>query len=103
MIIILFGIVGILTLLLAVLNGYFWSIIRVSGGIIWPLDRLPLWLTARKLYIMSVVEISGLISLFVLGWYFRGFLTGAAMGVGLFIFKQFIVTIIIEKWKLKNP
>ena len=87
-----------LTLLVGILAGRFWAIVRVKGMRLWPWSYVPLWLTPNKLYLLTAFEILGIVAGFALTFLSFG-ITFAIVAVVLFFpLKHILVAAWMRDW-----
>ena len=102
MIILLALAVWTVALLVGLLAGRFWAIVRTKGMISWPFAYVPLWLTPNKLYLLTGLEICGLLAGFVLTFISLGIVAAIVAAALFFPLKHILVAAWMRSWFLTH-
>lgn len=101
---ILFFTLGVwtVTLLIGLLAGRFWAIIRIKGMVSWPFPYVPSWLTPNKLYLLAGLEICGLLGGFTLTFISFGIFAAIVATMLSFPLKHLLVAVWMRSWLIAH-
>lgn len=88
--------------MIGVFAGRFWAIVRAKGMVSWPSAYVPLWLTPNKLYLLTVLEIGGLLASFALTVSWLGFFVAVPATIVFFPLKHLLVARWLRDWFARN-